>query len=65
MSNRVEIICLLLEDIEDFHEKLCKEYGTRPGLHDRGLLESAVNNVYQTAFREDVYPTLCSNCGWQ
>lgn len=65
MSNRVEIIRLLLEDIEDFHEKLCKEYGTRPGLHDRGLLELAVNNVYQTAFREDVYPTLCSNCGWQ
>ena len=56
MSNTAENIQLLLADILSFHEDLEKVFAMEKGIHDHGLLESAVHAPFQTFGGEDLYP---------
>ena len=40
------------------HEQLIAETGGSSGLHDEGMLDSALNAPFQTFGGEDVYPSL-------
>ena len=48
MSNTAENIQLLLANILSFHEDLEKVFVMEKGIHDHGLLESAVHAPFQT-----------------
>lgn len=56
MSITSEGIQLLLTDIISFHEELESVFRMEGGIHDRGLLESAVHAPFQTFGGEDLYP---------
>ncbi|MDY6054110.1 MAG: type II toxin-antitoxin system death-on-curing family toxin [Anaerovibrio sp.] len=52
----VHTIPLLLADILAFHDELEKEFAMESGIHDMGLLESAVHAPFQTFGSQDLYP---------
>jgi death-on-curing protein len=50
------VIILTVDEIITLHSKLISATGGSDGLRDRGLLESAVLNCYQTFGGEELYP---------
>lgn len=56
MSITVEGIHFLMIDITSFHEELESVFRMESGIHDQGLLESAVHAPFQTFGGEDLYP---------
>ena len=56
MSITFEGIQLLLTDIISFHEELESVFRMESGIHDQGLLESALHAPFQTFGGEDLYP---------
>lgn len=56
MNEVSENIQLLLDDILLFHEELERVFAMEKGIHDQGLLESAVHAPFQTFGGEDLYP---------
>lgn len=56
MSITAEGIHFLLIDIISFHEELESVFRMEKGIHDQGLLESAVHAPFQTFGGEDLYP---------
>jgi death-on-curing protein len=52
------MIILTAREIITLHSKLIAATGGSGGLRDRGLLESAVLNCYQTFDSEDLYPSV-------
>lgn len=55
MISSTDIVQFLLEDILRFHEELGRAFVMEPGIHDEGLLESAVNAPFQTFAGQDLY----------
>lgn len=53
-----ETIQFILDDVVAFHEEMEKTFVMEKGIHDRGLLESAVNTPFQTFGGTDLYPTI-------
>ena len=55
-----KIINFIMEDILNFHKLLASDENlkTNSTIRDIGLLESAVNNPFQTFGGEDLYPTI-------
>lgn len=53
-----ELITILLVDAIEFHEVLTREYHNLDGIRDIHLLESAINNPFQSMFGKDLYSTL-------
>ena len=58
MSNIQETIQFILEDVLSFHEEMEQTFVMEKGIHDQGLLESAVNVPFQTFGGNDLYPTV-------
>lgn len=58
MSNAIENIQLLLEDVISFHNELEKIFVVEKGIHDNNLLESAVHAPFQTFGGKDLYPDI-------
>ena len=52
------MIILTVDEIITLHSKLIAATGGSDGLRDRGLLESAVMNCYQTFCGEELYPSV-------
>jgi len=54
------VIDFILADILNFHKLLAsdKDLQTNSQIRDKNLLESAVNNPFQTFGGEDLYPTI-------
>ena len=52
------MIRLTKNQIIMLHEQLVKETGGSPELRDEGLLDSAVEAIYQTFDGKELYPTL-------
>jgi death-on-curing protein len=50
------VIILTVDEIITLHSKLVAATGGSGGLRDKGLLESAVLNCYQTFDGEELYP---------
>jgi death-on-curing protein len=50
------MIILSVDEVISIHEKLIVATGGSAGLRDRGLLESAVLNCYQTFDDVELYP---------
>lgn len=48
MNDARDVVAILLEDILYFHGYLERFFVMRHGIHDRGLLESAVNAPFQS-----------------
>ena len=48
MSDISSTIQFLLSDIVDFHKALEQAFVMEKGIHDQGLLESAVHTPFQT-----------------
>lgn len=48
----------ILEDVISFHERLEQVFIVNHGIHDYGLLESAVHAPFQTFGGIDLYPTV-------
>ena len=46
------------KDIIMLHDILLKQHGGKPGIRDEGLLESAINNPFQTFNGADLYPII-------
>lgn len=53
-------IDLIMEDVLNFHKLLASDeiLQTSAAIRDKNLLESAVNNPFQTFGGEDLYPTI-------
>lgn len=45
-------------DIVILHGILLRKHGGLSGIHDEGLLESAINNPFQTFSGIDLYPSI-------
>ena len=58
MSDKPEVIELLLNDVLQFHIELTQKYTMESGIHDMNLLQSAVNAPFQTFGGMDLYPTV-------
>lgn len=52
------LISILLSDAIEFHKKLTMEFSNLEGIRDIDLLESAINNPFQSMFGEDLYPEI-------
>ncbi|MBO5312965.1 MAG: type II toxin-antitoxin system death-on-curing family toxin [Clostridia bacterium] len=52
------MIKLSQENVMLLHQFLIKETGGNPNLRDEGLLNSALESVYQTFGGEELYPTV-------
>jgi death-on-curing protein len=46
------------EDVISFHKRIIEVSGGKSGIIDERLLESAINSIYQTFDKKDLYPTL-------
>lgn len=57
-----EIKYLGIEQVLAIHEILIERYGGSRGIHNRGLLESAVFRPQASAFGKDAYPALFEKC---
>lgn len=53
---------LSVEQVLAAHAALIKRYGGSQGIHDQGLLESAVFRPQASAFGQEAYPTLFEKC---
>lgn len=53
---------LSVEQVLAAHAALIKRYGGSQGIHDQGLLESAVFRPEASAFGQEAYPTLFEKC---
>ena len=53
---------LNVEQVLAAHVALIKRYGGSQGIHDQGLLESAVFRPQASAFCQEAYPTLFEKC---
>lgn len=53
---------LSVEQVLAIHEALIKRYGGSHGIHNQGLLESAVFRPQSSVFGQDAYPTLFGKC---
>ena len=66
MSNPETIIALLLEDVLSFHDYLEQYFVMSCGIHDRGLLESAIHAPFQgfdgIPIYEDVFEQAARIC---
>jgi hypothetical protein len=58
MSGINSTVQFLLSDIMDFHKALEQTFMMETGIHDQGLLESAVNTPFQTFGGVDLYPSI-------
>lgn len=52
------MIILTKEQVIEMHELLIKYTGGLNGVKDDGLLESAINNPFQTFMGNELYPTI-------
>ena len=52
------MIILTKEQIISMHELLIERTGGLNGVKDYGLLESAINNPFQTFMGKELYPTI-------
>jgi death-on-curing protein len=52
------MIYLEVEDILDFHDDAIRRFGGDGGIHDLGLIESAVAQPQMTFDGNDLYPTI-------
>jgi death-on-curing protein len=52
------VIILTVDEVIRLHSKLIAATGGSDGLRDKGLLESAVLNCYQTFGGEELYPSV-------
>ncbi len=52
------IIQIILEDVIEFHHTMVEYYSNLHGIRSYELLESAVYAPFQSAFGENVYPTI-------
>ena len=55
------MIILTKKQIIDMHKLLIRHTGGLDGIRDYNLLESAVNNPFQTFMGEELYPTIEKN----
>ncbi|MBB5336253.1 type II toxin-antitoxin system death-on-curing family toxin [Pectinatus brassicae] len=53
-----EIRAFIMEDVIAFHNDLEKDFVVKSGIKDLGLLDSAVNNPFQTFGSEELYPSI-------
>ncbi|MFC2336859.1 MAG: type II toxin-antitoxin system death-on-curing family toxin [Negativicutes bacterium] len=58
MREPPETIQFLLKDILDFHAEIEKTFLMEKGIHDKGLLESAIHAPFQTFGGHDLYPDI-------
>jgi death-on-curing protein len=58
------VIILTVDEIIMLHSKLIAATGGSDGLRDRGLLESAVLNCYQTFDGKELYPGIIEKAAW-
>lgn len=58
MSTEKDTIAIILDDVLSFHEYMEKTFVMDKGIHDMGLLESAVNTPFQTFSGQDLYPSI-------
>ncbi len=49
---------LSVKDIVDLHQEQIELHGGVPGVRDNNLLESAVKQIQQNIFGQELYPTL-------
>lgn len=54
---------LSIQDICAMHEQIIESTGGDQGIHDLGLLESAIRNIDQTFDGKELYPTLFDKAG--
>lgn len=58
MNTEKDTIAIILDDVLSFHEYMEKTFVMDKGIHDMGLLESAVNTPFQTFSGQDLYPSI-------
>lgn len=58
MSTEKDTIAIILDDVLAFHEQMEKTFVMDKGIHDMGLLESAVSTPFQTFGGQDLYPSI-------
>lgn len=58
MSTEKDTIAIILDDVLSFHEYMEKTFVMDKGIHDMGLLESAVNTPFQTFSGQNLYPSI-------
>lgn len=58
MNNVPETIQFILNDVISFHEDMETKFVMEKGIHDMGLLESAVNTPFQTFDGIDLYSAI-------
>ena len=61
-SSPSEIKYLGIDQVLAIHETLINRYGGSHGIHNQGLLESAVFRPQASAFGQDAYPALFEKC---
>jgi death-on-curing protein len=58
MSTEKDTIAIILDDVLAFHKQMKKNFVMDKGIHDMGLLESAVSTPFQTFGGQELYPSL-------
>lgn len=58
MSQEKEVIAIILDDVLSFHQHMEETFVMDKGIHDIGLLESAVSSPFQTFGGQDLYPSI-------
>ncbi|MCI1247644.1 MAG: type II toxin-antitoxin system death-on-curing family toxin [Megasphaera sp.] len=58
MTHEKDTIAIILDDVLSFHHHMEETFVMDKGIHDIGLLESAVNTPFQTFDGKDLYPTI-------
>ncbi len=58
MKDIQEVTALLLDDVLYFHDYLEQFFVMRHGIHDKGLLESAINAPFQSYGGIPLYPEI-------
>lgn len=57
MSTEKDTIAIILDDVLAFHKQMEKNFVMDKGIHDMGLLESAVSTPFQTFGGQELYPS--------
>ena len=58
MSAEKDTIAIILDDVLSFHEHMEKTFVMDKGIHNIGLLESAISTPFQTFGGQDLYPSI-------
>lgn len=58
MSAEKDTIAIILDDVLAFHEHMEKTFVMDKGIHNMGLLESAISTPFQTFGGQDLYPSI-------